>query len=126
MIEHEVPNPEAFDLERMSFYQKATLCRALGSISSQEYSVLKQLNGIRNRAAHRLGYYPTFEDVHAIIVGAGRAGIDFSDCVDQHNVIAAKEVLGYDTDLLLNTLFRNTFYWIASNQDEELWQNLTA
>ena len=68
MIEHEVPSPEAFDLDRMSFSQKAILCRALGSISSQEYSVLKQLNGIRNRAAHRLGYYPTFEDVHTIIV----------------------------------------------------------
>lgn len=126
MIEHAVPNPEVLNLDRMTFSQKVTLCRALGLISSQEYSVLRKLNRIRNRAAHRIGYYPSFIDVHAIIVEAGRAGIDFSDCVDQYDVDDAKEILGYDTDLLLNTLFRNTFFWIASNQDEELWLNLTC
>ncbi len=126
MIEHVVPYPEALDLDRMMFARKAALCRALGVISEQEYSVIKKLNSIRNRAAHRIGYQPSFEEVHAIIVEAGCAGIDFSDGVDVCSIDDAKNVLGYGTESLLNTLFRNTFYWIASNQSEELWLNLIS
>jgi hypothetical protein len=125
MIERAVPNPEALVLDRMMFARKAALCRALGLISHQEYSILQRLNGIRNRTAHRLGYRPSFEEVHAVVVEAGRAGIDFSDSIDQCDAAGARD-LGYDTALLLNTLFRNTFYWIASHQDEDLWLALTG
>lgn len=125
MIEQAVPNPKVLNLDRMTFAHKANLCRALDLISHQEYSVLKKMNQIRNRAAHRLGYRPSFEEVHAIVVEAGRAGIDFSDCVDGCNAVEAKEELGYDTNSLLIKLFENAFFWIAANNDD-IWYNLTT
>ena len=125
MIEKVIAHPEVLDLERMFFSQKLMLCRALELISDAEFHLLKKMNALRNRFAHRLGYQVNFSDIHTLVREAGAAGIDFSDSVDATDIDSAKS-MGYDANMLLNALFRNTFYWIASNQSEDLWRELTS
>lgn len=55
-ISESVPNPDALDLERHTFFQKLTLAAALGIIENSSMPAYKKLNILRNRVAHDLGF----------------------------------------------------------------------
>ena len=72
-----------------------------------------------------MDFKPTFEEVHALIVLAGRAGVDFSDGIDSDDPNYARS-LNYNEHMLLNSLFRNVFYYVAWRQGEDFWKDILA
>lgn len=125
ILKKRLPNPDVLDFNRIMFSQELVLCRALGAITDKHFELLKKMNTLRNKFAHQLGHTTNFDEILSLVHQAGDAGIDFSDEV---NALSATEAqaMGYDVWTLLNTLFENTFYWLASNQDGDTWQELTS
>lgn len=115
----------ALDFDRMMFAQKLSLVRALGLIERPIHEILRKMNKLRNKFSHEPGYSPSFEDVHALVVEAGRAGVGFTDGIDSPDPSYARS-LNYDQSGLLNALFRNVFYEIAWKQGEGFWQEFLA
>lgn len=81
---------------------------------------MKELNRLRNRFVHEITYDPSFDEVHAITVEAGRAGVDFSDGLDSPDLRYVKS-LSYDRYMLMNALFRNVFCALVWSQGREFW-----
>ena len=125
MLLRKLADPTALDFERMMFAQKLSLVRALGLIERPIFELLRKMNTLRNKFSHKLGYSPTFEEIHALVVEAGRAGVDFSDGIDAPDPGYARS-LNYDHAGLFNALFRNVFYEIAWEQGEDFWQEVLA
>lgn len=63
LLESELANPDALNLDRMAFAQKVSLANALGLLSPDEVATMKVLNRMRNRLAHNLGGEPTEEAI---------------------------------------------------------------
>lgn len=58
--------PAALDLERMGFAQKLQIAGALGLIRAEERAMLKAVNDVRNRLAHRLDFEMNDEQIARI------------------------------------------------------------
>jgi hypothetical protein len=117
--------PEVLDFDRMMFAQKASFACAIGKIERPLYEVLKRMNSLRNKFAHRMDFKPSFDQIHDLIVLAGKAGVDFSDGIDCEDPKYARS-LNYNVEMLLNSLFRNVFYDVAMRQDETIWSDIIA
>jgi hypothetical protein len=116
-------NPSVLDFDRIMFSGKLEMVRAMGLMDQPIFNLLKKLNALRNKFAHQMGFYPTFEAIHELVVEAGKAGVDFSDNVDTPDIEYARS-LKYDVAMLLNVLYRNVFFEIAMAQGEEFWQDI--
>ncbi len=79
MIDLKLEYPDEFDAFSLNFPAKANLCKALGLIDSDMTSFLLEMNTIRNRFAHRLGYSLSFDDAFSFAQAAAKAGVEFSD-----------------------------------------------
>lgn len=70
-------------INRLTCAKKIDRALALDLISPEMHNFLMEVNKLRNKFAHRLGYDLTEEDVHELIRLAGKAPeIDFTD--DMH------------------------------------------
>lgn len=58
--------PAALDLERMAFAQKLQIGMALGLLRPEEKAMMKAVNDVRNRLAHRLDFEMNDEQVARI------------------------------------------------------------
>ncbi len=115
LIDTKFPVASAFDSFRLSFPEKSDLCVAMGLISADLASFLKNLNTMRNRFAHRLGFRLSYDDIFGLVVEAAKAGVEFTDDVDK-NIEFARDA--YEPQLLLQTVFDNTSHWLACILDE--------
>ncbi len=79
MIDLKLEYPDEFDAFSLNFPAKANLCKALGLIDSDMTSFLLEMNTIRNRFAHRLGYSLSFDDAFSFAQAAAKGGVEFSD-----------------------------------------------
>lgn len=118
-------NPPGIDLDRMMFARKLSKVHSLGLVDEPTFKILRKMNALRNKFAHQLGFSPTFEEVHALIVEAGISGVDFSDGVDAPDISYARS-LDYDVAMLLNALFRNVFLDLAMAQKQDFWEGIIA
>ena len=125
MLKELTPNPNFRRIERMTFSQKAKAVFDENLIDEPLYEVVRKLNLLRNNFAHQLNYSPDFEDVHAIVVKAGNAGVDFSDGIDVDDLEYVCS-LNYDAYMLMNALFRNVFFEIACMQEDSFWQDILS
>lgn len=79
-LEHRLNAADLSEL-RLSFAQKAGLLPAGGDPASFIKPAIVQLNKVRNRFGHRLGYVVTNDDVRAIhkVLSVSRKGTEFID-----------------------------------------------
>ncbi len=75
MIDLKLEYPDEFDAFSLNFPAKADLCKALGLIDSDMTSFLLEMNTIRNRFAHRLGYSLSFDDAFSFAQAAAKGGV---------------------------------------------------
>ncbi|MFX1521841.1 MAG: hypothetical protein ACFFCD_18200 [Promethearchaeota archaeon] len=125
ILKENLREPNVLDFERMMFAQKASLACAIGKLDRPLYEVIKSLNSLRNKFVHQMDFMPTFEEIHELIVSAGRAGVDFSDGIDSNDTKYVRS-LNYNEGMLLNSLFRNVFYDVAWRQGEDFWKDILA
>ncbi len=106
LIDIKMAHPEAFDSFKLSFPQKVSLAIALGLIDNQIGDYLNEINSLRNKFAHRLGFTLSFDDSFDLAKRAGQAGIDFSD----EGIYSDKKWSAeyYGIDGILEEVFRNT------------------
>ena len=104
LIELSLDRPDESDSIRLTSWQKASLCYAQGAIDKRLYSFLSDLNKLRNKFAHRLGFHLNFDQAFDLAKKAGKAGIDFSDDLDTNREIAAS----IGTDAVVCAVISNT------------------
>lgn len=106
MIDLKLKEPDAFDTFSLNFPSKTNLCRALGLIDLSMTTFLLEMNKIRNRFAHRLGYNFSFDDAFKFAQDSAKGGIDFSD----DSIFSDKEnsELFYGTEGIIQEVFQNT------------------
>lgn len=109
-------------LDRMTFKKKADECFRMGKLTSSMHGAVSELNKVRNRYAHELGYKITFEEVLALANQCGAAGVEFTDNVNGATKAQAQE-MGYETLGLLHETFTNTFFEVANSQKNEAGMN---
>lgn len=67
MLEAEMKRPEALRSVRLQFSQKLNLVEALGVLPPDRAAVFRELNKVRNSAAHRVEWTLTEDDMQQII-----------------------------------------------------------
>ncbi len=94
-------------INRLTFAKKIDCALALDLVTPEMYDFLTEVNKLRNKFAHRLGYDLTKEDVHELIRLAGKAPeIDFTD--DMHLLDSATLYEWYtDTTGVLEEMFKH-------------------
>lgn len=108
LIEIKNSNSNPFE---WNFPRKVDKCKDLNLINIQFSDFLKEMNRVRNKFAHRLGFMPTFADIFALLQMASQAGVEFSDSrVHEDIQVAMNE---YDLPDLIQELFQNTAQEIA-------------
>ena len=103
-------------LERLSFAQKLSLCRALGIIHLEVFELVKKMNALRNKLAHRLGYRISLEEVHALLLASDKV-IDYPDDIASLPLIEIRK-RGCSVEELLRRLFHNVLLHIVESQDD--------
>lgn len=78
LIEADVANPAALNMDRMTFANKVNLAEALGLLSPGDAATLRTLNKIRNRLAHNLHGEPTPEDLATLHRGLSPSQLDLA------------------------------------------------
>lgn len=79
ILEIQVVNEGALDLDRIGFRQKVDIAQAFGFISQNDGYALKALNRLRNRLAHNLMAEPSGSEIRDLVntlTGAVKAGYD--------------------------------------------------
>jgi len=106
MIDLKLKEPDAFDPSSLNFPSKTNLCRALGLIDSSMTTFLLEVNKVRNRFAHKLGYDFSFDDAFKFAQDAAKGGIDFSD----DSIHSDKEYseVSYGIEGIIQEVFQNT------------------
>ena len=97
---------ERNDTFRKNFPAKIKKCIALDLIDPLMGEYLKQVNQLRNKLAHNLGYRLSFEEVFSLCREANKAGIDFSDDTIHSDKKLSKEL--YGTEGVIQEIFQNT------------------
>ncbi len=105
MIDLKLEYPDEFDAFSLNFPAKANLCRALGLIDSDMTNFLLEMNTIRNRFAHRLGYSFSFDDAFSFAQSAAKGGVDFSD--DSIHTDRANSEEWYGIKGIIQEVFQN-------------------
>ncbi len=62
-LETGLPEPRALSRVQLSFFHKAHVLRSLNLLTSNGLNILLEVNSLRNRFAHKLGYEITGEDI---------------------------------------------------------------
>ena len=106
MIDLKLEHPDEFDTFSLNFPSKTNLCKALGLIDSDMTNFLLEMNTIRNRFAHRLGYSFSFDDAFSFAQAAAKGGVDFSDDSIYMNKENSKEWYGIKG--IIQEVFQNT------------------
>ena len=113
-------------ISRKTMAEKIKLYRDLKLISLNLQSFLLEVNRLRNKFAHRLGYDLTQEDVHLLInLAAAAPEIDFSD--DMHS-LDRKTLFEWYTDTagVLLEMFKHAAldlaFLVTENGGEELFE----
>lgn len=68
VIESSFDHPEALNVERMQFASKVNLVEALGIVQPEKAAVVRRINTLRNKAAHRLDWQLDDDDADQLIV----------------------------------------------------------
>jgi hypothetical protein len=105
MIDLKLEYPDEFDAFSLNFPAKANLCKALGLIDSDMTNFLLEMNRIRNRFAHRLGYSLSFDDAFSFAQAAAKGGVDFSD--DSIHTDRANSEEWYGIKGIIQEVFQN-------------------
>ncbi len=99
-LEKILPNPEAiFNDRNPTFFQIVNLCEALNIITTDFSKVLKQVNTIRNKCAHRIEYFPDDPEINKLLVLLREMEQPFLSSFVEPNVkelaIALSSICGY-------------------------------
>jgi hypothetical protein len=105
MIDLKLEYPDEFDAFSLNFPAKANLCKALGLIDSDMTNFLLEMNRIRNRFAHRLGYSLSFDDAFSFAQAAAKGGVEFSD--DSIHTDRANSEEWYGIKGIIQEVFQN-------------------
>jgi hypothetical protein len=116
MIDLKLEHPDEFDTFSLNFPAKTNLCKALGLIDSDMTNFLLEMNTIRNRFAHRLGYSFSFDDAFSFAQAAAKGGVDFSDDSIYTNKENSKE--WYDIKGIIQEVFQNTAQYLSFIMEE--------
>jgi hypothetical protein len=102
LLRRELPQPEALDLERISFAQASRLCVATGVLRTELLGPLLCLNKIRNQLAHKLHAGPSAEHVSELTL-ALRSGPKIAPQEIDASVpaVALSKLIGYIIGLIV-------------------------
>jgi hypothetical protein len=120
LIDLRLDHPDEFNTFDLNFPAKVNLCKALGLINSDMTDFLLEMNSIRNRFAHRLGYNLSFDNAFDFAKAAAKGGIDFSDDVIHTDKEKSSE--WYGTEGIIQEVFQNTaqdLSWIMDKNGGE-------
>lgn len=112
LIDTKLSKPEKFDAFQVSFPRKVELCLAHGLFDAELASLLHEINTVRNKFAHRLGFKLSFSQLFALANHAAESGIDYSDETIYRNEKLSEERYGDQGILhetLTNTVMHLTF-----------------
>ncbi len=95
-LEIRLDRPEALNIERMGFQQKANLVAALGMIDEQRADVIQRINTVRNHAAHRLDWELSDDETQSLIEQIAPSEFRDSDqSLNELLVLALTQLVGY-------------------------------
>ena len=122
IIDLKLEDPTSFDAFRLSFPAKINLCKALGMIDSDIAKFLLEINTIRNRFAHNLGFKLSFVDVFHLVQSAANSGVDFSDESMVTDEKVAKDhygIQGMVGEVIQNTALKLAFIILHNGGETE-------
>ena len=111
LIELKLERAEKFDLFQLSFPQKINLCLSLNLIREDIVKLLKELNLLRNRYSHELGYILDFKETIQLFDCAYEIhGIEFSEeLLSKMDGFSHEEIeLKLEIDELISEIFNAT------------------
>ena len=116
IIERSYRQPDALNDIASMFYRKVKLVRAVDRISKPEEELLLGINRLRNKLAHKLEFFLSFDDCFQLVLKAHTAGVDFSDDTIHQNRGLSEEYYGIYG--VVNEVMCNTFsHLIWKNED---------
>ena len=116
MIDLKLRNPDDLNAFDLNFPGKVNLCKALHLLDVNMATFLLEMNSIRNRFAHRLGYNLSFDDAFNFVQAAVKGGIDFSD--DTIHTDKNKSQEWYGIEGIIQEVFQNTAQDLSWIMDE--------
>ncbi len=116
MIDLKLEHPDKFNAFNLNFPTKVNICEAVGLIDLDMASFLLEMNKIRNRFAHKLGYSLSFDDAYCFAQIA--AGVtEFSDTSIYSDKENSKE--WYGVEGIIQEVFQNVAQDLAFIIDED-------
>ncbi|MDM5333450.1 hypothetical protein QUF56_09445 [Ureibacillus composti] len=94
LLDNCLPHPEELELNKMTFYNKVKLAKALNLIDDLTKNVLLQFNEIRNNYAHNLNYQLGYKAVRDLKINLSK--ITGFEIYKEKFVIEDKEGLAVD------------------------------
>jgi len=116
LIDLKLKNPDDFNAFHLNFPGKVNLCKALDLIDIDLATFLLEMNSIRNRFVHRLGYNLSFDDAFSFVQAAAKGGIDFSDDTIYNDKEKSQEWYGIEG--IIQEVFQNTAQDLSWIMDE--------
>ncbi|MCK4798639.1 MAG: hypothetical protein KAT05_14775 [Spirochaetes bacterium] len=113
ILQRTLKDPRAINIDKLGFYKKVTLLRAIGTISKEMKVYLQSFNEIRNKYAHDLKFQPDYQVAYKLAKEAQKAGIYFKD--DRIFGIGQDAKEYYSIGAIFSDVIINTFQELLSN-----------
>lgn len=102
--------------EQKTFNEKIELLYSNSIININERKLLKSINGIRNKIAHKIDFKLSFDEIFKILLLSVKCGVVYSDSTIYKNKKLSKEWYGIDG--IINELFPNFFCHLIYENEE--------
>lgn len=116
IIDRAYIEPGALSEVSTTFFKKVKLIKSIGLLTNEFEDLLININQIRNKLAHRLGFNISFVMLFNLVQKAYYAGVDFSD--DTIYLDRNECEQNYGISGVINELMCNTFYQLVWNNED--------